>query len=178
MLSFNTTDELFVGDELLKDFSSCTDCGICCKFFSNLPLFETEMQPVISSLNISQKKFLKKYIKKTDQNDKQKVYSLKTPCPFLNQNSCGIYENRFLVCRTFPFFINLTRDEAILTGIYLCPQATQFYEGMLDYYRKYHISLSHQLIEKEKEITIEKNGMEITGPVSLFSPYLDWITID
>ena len=178
MLSFNETDELFVGDEILKEFSSCTDCGLCCKFFSPLPLFEPEIQPLISFLKISQKEFLKKYISNISQSENSKVYSLHTPCPFLYQNSCRIYDHRFLVCRTFPFLINLTRDEAILTGIYFCPQSTQFYEGMLEYYRKNHKSLFHKLIEKEKQITIEKNGMEITGPVSLFSPYLDWMSFE
>lgn len=175
MLEFDETDELFVGDDILNEFFSCMDCGLCCRFFSILPIYEKEIAEAAASLEILPEKFKQRYTK-TNENDMQNTkFSLKTPCPFLKANSCRIYNHRFLVCKTFPLFMNLSKNEAILSGIYLCPQATQFYEGLLDYYRKYHTELHYQLIEKEKDIVLDEKGMEIKGKVSLFSPYLDWL---
>jgi len=175
MLEFDETDELFVGDEILNEFYSCTDCGLCCRFFSNLPIYETEIASVSSFLKISPEQFKQKYTKRINENIEKNRCSLKTPCPFLNGNVCRIYGHRFLVCRTFPLFMNLTKDEAILSGIYLCPQATQFYEALIEFYKQHHIDLFYRLIEKEKDVLLDESGMEIKGTVSLFSPYLDWL---
>jgi Fe-S-cluster containining protein len=177
MLDFNETDELFVGDDILKDFACCTDCGLCCRFFSHLILYEKEVDEIINYLDISLNEFTQKYVNDVDNSEDSTKYSFHIPCSFLHQNNCMIYSHRFLVCRTFPFFMNLTTDKAILTGIYLCPQATQFYEGLIDFYKKYYPDLYQHLIEKEKEILIVDNGMEITGSVSLFAPYLDWLSV-
>ncbi len=175
MLDFNETDELFVGDDILKNFASCTDCGLCCRFFSDLTLYEKEVEEIVKELGISLEKFKQKYVNSVDTSNDSTTYSFNIPCSFLHQNRCMIYHHRFLVCRTFPLFMNLTTNKAILTGIYVCPQATQFFEGLLDFYQKDYHHLYHQIIEKEKHILIDDDGMEIMGSVSLFAPYLDWL---
>jgi len=175
MLEFDEKDDLFVGDNILKEYSSCTDCGLCCKFFSQLPVYENEIIKIARSLNISPDDFQNKYLKKTSNSEKNSSFSLKTPCPFLKNNKCRIYHCRFLLCQTFPLFMNLSANTAILSGIYLCPQATQFYEGLLEFYKTNHFDLYNQLIEKEKHVKIDENGMELTGKVALFAPYLDWL---
>jgi Fe-S-cluster containining protein len=175
MLDFKQTDKLFVGDEILKDFASCSDCGLCCRFFSHLTLYEKEVEEIVKQLDISLDKFIQKYVNSVHSSDESTTYSFKIPCLFLQKNRCMIYHHRFLVCRTFPLFMNLTTNKAILSGIYLCPQATQFYEGLLDFYQKDYPHLFHQIIEKEKHIMIDENGMEIRGSVTLFAPYLDWL---
>lgn len=175
MLEFDEKDELFVGDTILSEFGSCTECGICCKFFSQLPIYTIEIEEKAKVLGINSKEFQKKYTKTIKNSNKKTILSLKTPCPFLNQKICRIYANRFLVCRTFPLFINLTRNTAVLSGIYVCPQATQFYEGLLSFYKTNENNFYEQLIEKEKHIIVDKNGMELTGKAALFTPYLDWL---
>jgi len=175
MLEFDETDELFVGDDILNDFFSCRNCGLCCRFFSNLPIYEKEIDDAAASLEISPEKFKQRYIKRNGNDMENTKFLLKTPCPFLKVNSCRIHDHRFLVCRTFPLFMNLSKNEAILSGIYLCPQTTQFYEGLLEYYKEHHTELFYQLIEKEKDVVLDEKGMEIKGKVSLFSPYLDWL---
>jgi Fe-S-cluster containining protein len=175
MLEFDEADELFVGDAILNEFYSCTDCGLCCRFFSDFPIYKMEIASVSSFLKISSEQFKQNYTKRIGKNVENTRFSLKTPCPFLNGNVCRIYDHRFLVCRTFPLFMNLTKNEAILSGIYLCPQATQFYEGLLEFYKKHYTELFHRLIEKEKDVLLDEKGMEIKGKDSLFSPYLDWL---
>lgn len=175
MLEFTETDELFVGDEILKEFWSCLDCGLCCSFFSILLIYDAEIEEIASFLGITPEAFEKRYTKRIDDSKEDTNYSLKTPCSFLDGNKCRIYKHRFLICRTFPLFINLTTNKAILSGIYLCPQATQFYEGLLDFYQQQHQQLYDQLLEKEKQVSIGERGMKIQGEASLFIPYLDFL---
>lgn len=173
MLEFSEADELFVGDEILKEFGSCTDCGLCCSYFSILPIYEVELNELATLLHLTTEEFEQKHIKKIKDSNEHNIYSLNTPCSFLEGNNCRIYEHRFLVCRTFPLFMNLSTNQAILSGIYLCPQATQFYEGLLDFYQMYHHHLYEQFLKKEKQVSIGEDGMKIQGEASLFIPYLD-----
>jgi Fe-S-cluster containining protein len=175
MFKFDDADELFVGDEILKEFSDCSDCGLCCKFFSHLPLYETEISELSKILKISPEEFRQVYSKRIENTEESVRYSLKTPCPFLEKNTCQIYNHRFLICRTFPLCINLTKNKAILSGIYVCPQATQFYEGLLEFLQNHQKKIYKQLIEKEKLVTLDERGMKIMGKATIFASYLDWL---
>jgi len=171
MLTINQDDDLFIGDSILQEFGKCTDCGLCCRFFDSLPIYPDEIENISAKLSISKEQFKQGYTKQ----DKEGEISLKTPCPFQSENHCQIYPHRFFTCRTFPLCINLTQNQGIISGIYLCPQATQFYEGMLAYYHKHHPKTYQHLVHLEEKTTIDEKGMKITGPASLFSPYLDWL---
>ena len=175
MLSIEVDDDLYVGDELLQEFTPCLDCGLCCKFFDPLPVYEEEIDDLVSTLKITKTEFKKTYTKRLRKKDSIEKVSLKTPCPFQKGNLCQIYPKRLFICRTFPLLINLTKDIGVLSGIYVCPQATQFYEGMLDFYQGHQPNVYHQLVEKENQLTIGKNGMKIMGPAVIFSFFLDWL---
>ncbi|RLF56787.1 MAG: hypothetical protein DRN27_09045 [Thermoplasmata archaeon] len=177
MLEFNGDDDLFVGDEILKEYGDCCDCGLCCKYFQPLPFFKEEIKEIADFLGINEDIFYKKYVNaKYKDKDNQEI-SLKTPCPFLENNNCLIYEHRGFVCRTFPLCINLTTNEAVLSGIYFCPQATQFYEGLLDFLKKNHPTEYKKLILMEKQLQIQEGGLKIQGKSTIFSAYLDWLHI-
>jgi Fe-S-cluster containining protein len=176
MLEFDKTDSLFVGDKILNDFWSCTDCGICCNYFEDLFLYENELIEIAKVLEITSKEFKRLYTNelntKTDDNG---LCSLNSPCPFIKNKKCTIYPHRFFVCRTFPFFMNLTKNQAVLSGIYLCPQATQFYEGLLEFYKQKSRNFYEELIAHENHIILDKKGMKIQAKVTLFSSYLDFL---
>jgi Fe-S-cluster containining protein len=175
MISIEADDDLYIGDELLQEFTLCLDCGLCCKFFDSLPIYEEEIDELIATLQMTKTEFKKTYTKRIQKKDNKEKVSLKTPCPFQQGNLCQIYPKRWFICRTFPLLINITKKVGILSGIYVCPQATQFYEGMLDFYQHHQQYVYHQLVEKEKQLTIGKNGMKINGPIEIFSFYLDWL---
>lgn len=175
MLKFDENDELFVGDEILKEFGNCTECGLCCKFFTDLPIYEEEINQTSTLLGLSGEEFKKRYTKIINASEEEIKRSLKTPCPFEKNKRCTIYTHRFFICRTYPLFMNLTTNQAILSGIYLCPQATQFYEGLLEFYKKQNYEFYEQLLKKENQITVDEKGMKIQGKATLFSPYLDWL---
>ena len=175
MVIIELDDELYVGDELLQEFSKCLECGLCCKFFDPLPIYNEEIEDLVSTLTTTTTDFKKTYTKRLRRSETIEKVSLKTPCPFQKGNLCQIYDKRWFICRTFPLFINLSKNTGVLSGIYVCPQSTQFYEAMIDFYNTRQPEFYRQFIEKEKQLTIGKNGMKIKGPAAIFSYYLDWL---
>jgi Fe-S-cluster containining protein len=173
MLDCDKDDKLFVGDAILSEFFQCKGCGICCNTFEPLPLYLDEIKQIVHYLGITKDEFRNLYTCKTMINDKE--ISLKTPCPFVEENSCLIYPNRGFVCRTFPFCINLSKNVAVLSGIYFCPQATQFYEGLLDFLKKYQPDTYIELIEKEQTLPVGEMGYTLQSHADIFSGYLDWL---
>jgi Fe-S-cluster containining protein len=171
MLAIEQDDELFVGDTILKEYGDCMDCGLCCRFFNSISIYPEEIIRASTILSMDEEQFKQYYTKK----GKHDEISLKTPCPFLHQNKCQIYPHRFFTCKTYPFCINLSKNKGILSGIYLCPKSTQFYEGMLQYYSKYDLEAYQKIILLEEKTNIDEKGMKIIGASSLFSPYLDWL---
>lgn len=173
MLECDEHDKIFVGDTILAEFWNCRDCGICCRTFEELPMYIDEAKQIATNLGISYKTFKDTF---TDKNhNKKDEISLKSPCPFLKHNSCSIYSIRGFICRTFPLSINLSTNQAVLSGIYFCPQATQFYEGLIDFLYNTNLTIYHKLIQKEKKLFIDDLGMKIQGTADIFTAYLDWI---
>ncbi len=81
-----------MAEEILEYFE-CERCGECCR---TLPI----------SLNWDDIERLYRYegevfLDKLDENAIENC--LKTPCPYLKDNRCTIYNKRPLVCRVFPF---------------------------------------------------------------------------
>lgn len=172
MVDFEPDDELFIGDKILSAFGSCTDCGLCCSYFETITIYPEEIASVAQVLSINKQEFIENYTKK----DEEHTYSLQLPCPFLKNKKCSMYPHRFFICKTFPLCINLNTNEAVLSGIYICPQATQFYEGVLQFYKDHSQKIYQKMIAIEQHAEIGEKGMEISGPASLFSSYLDWLT--
>lgn len=177
MLEFDEKDELFIGDRVLKYFGNCLDCGICCKIFNNIEIADDEIQNISRYLKITKSEFLKKY---TTQNQKcnMPTTSLKTPCKFQKSSNCTIHKIKPFDCKTFPLLINLTKEQAIITGIYLCPQATHFYQGFLDFCYVYIPSLYEDLIYLEKETNWTSLGLELTLSSKPLCKYIDWLYSD
>jgi uncharacterized protein len=67
---------------------NCLRCGQCCRVL----IIEIEQA------DIDREKSLKKYATPFGDNG---TYMLQTPCPFLQNNMCSIYETRPDVCRDF-----------------------------------------------------------------------------
>ena len=90
----------------------CKGCGECCKKFgkgknSSLPLFEWEVEQYKElakqkgiNLNISPLHYF--LDKKSGFVFCLNYGMFNTPCPFLQENKCSIYDYRALICRQFP----------------------------------------------------------------------------
>ena len=178
MLEFDEEDELFIGDRVLRYFGNCLDCGLCCKIFNYIEITDNEIQNVAHYLKMTKKDFLKKYTKKNRKLNALTKTSLKIPCQFQKSTRCNIHEKKPFDCKTFPLLINITKGQAILTGIYLCPQATYFYQGFLNFCQCHFPYLYSDLIALEKKTSWTSLGLELTLSSKPLSMYIDWLYSD
>ncbi len=99
----------------------CTKCGICCTLENFLTAGEVTAKPEEHPQVHAKSQALFKEIGKIWEADKEKYdnYIAHTPCPFLMNNACSIYEIRPGGCRLFPktAFGMQTQD---------CPALTRF----------------------------------------------------
>lgn len=89
----------------------CHGCAKCCKKFGpkGLPLFDFEVE---KATKIANSRNIKLDIRPTEVFlDKKSglkfavLYGLfQEPCPFLKENKCSIYDERFMICQQFPVF--------------------------------------------------------------------------
>ena len=99
----------------------CTKCGVCClleDFLTAGEITDTlEQHPDVHAKN----KELFEELGRRWETDHAKYdqYIASTPCPFLTNNTCSIYDIRPVGCRLFPntAFGMLTKD---------CPALTRF----------------------------------------------------
>ena len=173
MLEFDSDDDMLVGDEILREFADCLDCGLCCRFFDSLPLYDVEIQEIASFLSIDRNAFLEEYTKSLEEYMEGCSVSLNVPCPFQKDNSCMIYEKRGFICRMFPLCINHTKNKAVLSGIFICPQATQFYIAMMEFYKVKQPNVYKILLEKERSTGDISSGLTLEGDAILFSCFID-----
>jgi Fe-S-cluster containining protein len=99
----------------------CNKCGICCKLEDFLTAGEIKAKPEEQPRIRIEIKALFEELGKMWKADQSKYdnYIAHTPCPFLANNACSIYEFRPEGCRLFPntVFGLLTED---------CPALTRF----------------------------------------------------
>ena len=103
----------------------CNNCGYCCSNFGpagTLPVFHWEMKKlkaIAMEKNISLT-FIPENVY-YDSISKEIFfinYGMKNmPCPFLEDNKCSIYENRPLICRSFPIGKNPLFDEKEISSV-------------------------------------------------------------
>ena len=175
MLEIDENDELFIGDKVLSYFGNCLECGLCCSVFETIELTEMEIQEIADYLQMTTNDFRRTYTKKMRKKGTVTKKSLQTPCPFQQSSRCNIHSKKPFDCKAYPLLINLTKKQAILTGIYLCPQATHFYQGFLDYTKNHFPTLFHKLISLEKKACWVESGLELTIPSEPLSNYIDWV---
>jgi Fe-S-cluster containining protein len=92
----------------------CNKCGVCCTLDDFLTAGEINSKPEEHSAVHAKMKALTEEIGKMWEADEAKYddYIMHTPCPFLVNNACSIYEIRPDGCRLFPktAFGMLTED--------------------------------------------------------------------
>jgi hypothetical protein len=84
---------------------NCKKCGKCCNKKGYVYFELNEVVDISKYLNLPINKFIKKYLKK-DENNR---YYLKN-CPFY-ENGCIIYDVRPVQCRQYPFWYNIVKTK-------------------------------------------------------------------
>src|ERR1700746_1771760 len=71
----------------------CTSCANCCREVK--PTFsEEEVGRLSRRLGMERQQFIDTYLERLEENDENPWQTHTTPCPFLKENLCSIYEDR------------------------------------------------------------------------------------
>jgi uncharacterized protein len=112
---------------------NCLDCGNCCRNHS--PRFKMpDIKRISKSMNMKETEFIGTYLRMDTEGD----YVTKTsPCPFLDMdnNECGIYEDRPSDCARYPYTdedVLLKRPLLTLKNATICPAVYVVMEKLLE----------------------------------------------
>jgi len=117
-----------LAQEIAKEID-CTSCAACCKEVS--PHFgPTDIKRLASHMGLQPSEFIAMYLRK----DSEEGLLLKsTPCPFLKDNKCSVYECRPRDCRSFPHLHKrdfVFRLSQAVSNCSLCPIVFNVYEEL------------------------------------------------
>jgi Fe-S-cluster containining protein len=123
----------------------CLKCGKCCKNTQSkdrcILLLPSDIERIglkedfYHELNNNNKPFIGK-MRMVDNN-----------CIFLRENTCSVYENRALLCRTYPFYIKKSKGKYIIKYDPACPGIGK--DGYIQ--KSYFVELLKYCISKMEE---------------------------
>lgn len=97
-----TDRRVFAIARRVTERTDCTACANCCKTVR--PTFsEDEIDRLARRLGVERQQFIDAYLEPTEPDDGNPWHTRSTPCPFLKDNRCSVYENRPGDCRGYPY---------------------------------------------------------------------------
>jgi uncharacterized protein len=118
--------------DLYTEISSqidCTKCANCCKIIHPV-LSEADIKRLARHQGLSCVQFKLRFV--TTDEDHDSVFN-QTPCPFLENNSCTVYEHRPGDCRSYPHLHKrqfVFRMNQAFLSCSVCPIAFNVYERL------------------------------------------------
>lgn len=96
----NTVDKIVHGiNKEVVDQIDCTKCGNCCK--SLKPSVSEQEISILARIDmVSRKDYVDKHTDKEDINNS--IYLKDSPCKYLKDKKCSIYDSRPNDCKSFP----------------------------------------------------------------------------
>jgi uncharacterized protein len=100
----------------------CTACANCCREVK--PSFsEAEVNRLAARLGTTPLQFIDTYLEPNGDDDNP-WQTRTTPCPFLKDNRCSVYEDRPANCKGYPYLYEpefSTRTMAMISRTFTCP---------------------------------------------------------
>jgi Fe-S-cluster containining protein len=110
----------------------CTTCANCCREVA--PTFsQSDIDRLAGHLGVSNSELIEKYLKPTESTEENPWIMRQTPCPFLADSRCTVYEHRPENCRDYPY---LHKDEftsrtlSMIGRIPQCPAVFEVWEDL------------------------------------------------
>ncbi len=101
----------------------CTSCANCCREVK--PTFsEEEVGRVARRLGMERQQFIDTYLKRSEVNNENTWQTRTTPCPFLKENLCSVYEDRPADCNGYPYLYRpdfVFRTMGMIERTFTCP---------------------------------------------------------
>lgn len=100
----------------------CTKCANCCREVK--PGFtEEEVDRLARRFEVTREQFIEKYLERDHDNDTSWT-TRTTPCPFLKDNRCSVYEDRPATCSGYPYLYEpdfVFRTLGMVERTFTCP---------------------------------------------------------
>jgi uncharacterized protein len=113
---FAATDRVWAGID-------CTKCANCCR--EEKPGFsEEEVDRLALRLAMTRQQFIDTYLERSGPLYDTPWTTRTTPCPFLKDNLCSVYDDRPADCRSYPYLYKpqfLSRTLAMIDRTFTCP---------------------------------------------------------
>lgn len=101
----------------------CTKCANCCREVH--PTFsEEEIDRLASRLAMTRQQFIEAYLQRSEPDDDNPWTTRSTPCPFLKDNLCSVYEDRPADCSGYPYLYEpefISRTLGMIERTRTCP---------------------------------------------------------
>jgi uncharacterized protein len=101
----------------------CTKCANCCKEVRPT-LSEEEVDRLARRLEISREQFIERYLVRSEPLDDNPWITRSTPCPFLKENRCSVYQDRPGDCSGYPYLYKedfVARTLGMIERTFTCP---------------------------------------------------------
>lgn len=113
---FATTRRVWAGID-------CTKCANCCREVK--PSFsQEEVDRVARRLALTREQVIERYLDRSEPGDDNPWTTRTTPCPFLKENLCSIYEDRPGDCSGYPYLYKpefTSRTMGMIERTFTCP---------------------------------------------------------
>ena len=101
----------------------CTQCANCCREVH--PTFsEEEVDRLARRLAMTRQQFIEAYLQRSELGDDNPWTTRTTPCPFLKDNLCSVYEDRPADCSGYPYLYKpafISRTLGMIERTSTCP---------------------------------------------------------
>jgi Fe-S-cluster containining protein len=115
-LVFEVTRQVWAGID-------CTTCANCCKEVKPT-LSEEDVNRLARRLGIERQELINAYLQPAEAGEDNPWETKTTPCPFLKDNKCSVYEDRPANCRGYPYLYEprfTARLMSMLQRVSTCP---------------------------------------------------------
>ncbi len=124
-LVFETTRRAWAGID-------CTSSGNCC--LQVKPTFsEEEVERLARRLDMKRLDFIESYLEPTESPGENPWQTRTTPCPFLKDNRCSVYEDRPADCNGYPYLYKpdfVSRTMGMVERTSTCPIVYEVMENL------------------------------------------------
>jgi Fe-S-cluster containining protein len=106
----------------------CRECGNCCRVFRP-PLSAEDIGRLARRTEMPREAFITEYLVASDNGGGHCFRN--TPCPFLVDNACTVYDDRPEACRLYPSFCKkgfVSRLDLAFSSCSVCPIVFNVYE--------------------------------------------------
>ena len=101
----------------------CTKCANCCREVH--PTFsEEEVYRLARRLAMTREQFIQAYLERSEPDTDNPWTTRMTPCPFLKDNLCSVYEDRPADCSGYPYLYKpqfVSRTMGMINRTFTCP---------------------------------------------------------